>query len=174
MLWLICKSSFFEIKIFDVYTEEASMTEENIWRRCGTCKKPISLSQKYYACAISTCKKSAYCSMPCFDEHSPVFRHKDAWAEERFAPKVMEISEMTNKISTTRPTASGASSDAVPHDTLVVASKLKEYIRAKSGMNTSASVLERLSDIIRLQCDRAIERAQSDNRKTVMDRDFVI
>lgn len=81
---------------------------------------------------------------------------------------------MTNKISNTRLAPSGAASDAIPHDTLVVASKLKEYIRAKSGMNTSANVLERLSDIIRVQCDKAIERAQSDNRKTVMDRDFVI
>ncbi|USN51952.1 MAG: hypothetical protein H6731_06620 [Myxococcales bacterium] len=62
----------------------------------------------------------------------------------------------------------------MPHDILVVASKLKDYIRAKSGMNTSANVLERLSDIIRLHCDKAICRAQSDNRKTVMDRDFVV
>lgn len=62
--------------------------------------------------------------------------------------------------------------EPIPHDILVVASKLKDYIRAKSGLNTSANVLDRLSDIIRLQCDKAIERAISDNRKTLMDRDF--
>lgn len=59
------------------------------------------------------------------------------------------------------------------HDVLVIASKLKNYIRSKSGgMNMSASVLEQLSDIVRQHCDKAIENARSDKRKTVMDRDF--
>lgn len=57
-------------------------------------------------------------------------------------------------------------------EVLVVASKLKNYIRSKSGMNTSGSVLEKLSDQIRGMCDQAIERARADGRKTVMDRDF--
>ena len=60
----------------------------------------------------------------------------------------------------------------LPHDTLIVASKLKDYIRKKSEMNTSASVVERLSDIVRMHCDKAIEQARSEGRKTVMDRDF--
>jgi histone H3/H4 len=57
-------------------------------------------------------------------------------------------------------------------DTLVVASKLKAYIREKSGMNTSAAVVDVLSTKLRRLCDQAIERAKSDGRKTVMDRDF--
>jgi len=57
-------------------------------------------------------------------------------------------------------------------DVLVVASKLKSYIREKSGMNTSASVLTALSDRIRELCDQAIESARKDGRKTVKDRDF--
>ncbi len=57
-------------------------------------------------------------------------------------------------------------------ETLVVASKLKGYIREKSGMNTSAAVVDVLSDRIRGLCDQAIENAKSDGRKTVMDRDF--
>ncbi len=57
-------------------------------------------------------------------------------------------------------------------EVLVVASKVKGYIRTKSSMNTSASVLDALSDRIRSLCDQAIARAQSDGRKTVMDRDF--
>jgi histone H3/H4 len=57
-------------------------------------------------------------------------------------------------------------------ETLVVASKLKKYIKDKSGMNTSASVLDVLSDRIRAMCDQAIEHARSDGRKTVKDRDF--
>ena len=57
-------------------------------------------------------------------------------------------------------------------EVLVVVSKLKTYIREKSGMNTAGNVAPRLSDIIRNLCDEAVERARSDNRKTVMDRDF--
>lgn len=60
----------------------------------------------------------------------------------------------------------------VTRETLVVASKLKNYIRARSGMNTSANVMDALSDRIRELCDAAIERARSDGRKTVKDRDF--
>ena len=57
-------------------------------------------------------------------------------------------------------------------EVLVVASKLKEYIRKKSGMNTSATVLDALSSKLRALCDQAIENAKTDGRKTVMDRDF--
>ena len=57
-------------------------------------------------------------------------------------------------------------------DVLVVVSKLKSYIRSKSDMNTSGAVAARLSEIVRGLCDKAIERAKADNRKTVMDRDF--
>jgi histone H3/H4 len=55
---------------------------------------------------------------------------------------------------------------------LVVASKLKNYIRGKSGMNTSAAVVDVLSDKVRELCDQAVESAKRDGRKTVMDRDF--
>lgn len=55
---------------------------------------------------------------------------------------------------------------------LVVASKLKNYIRDKSSMNTSASVLPTVSAKLRQMCDQAIENARNDGRKTVKDRDF--
>ncbi len=58
-------------------------------------------------------------------------------------------------------------------EALVVASKLKNYIRDKSGMNTSAAVIAVLSEKLRGLCDQAMERAKSDGRKTVMDRDFM-
>jgi hypothetical protein len=54
----------------------------------------------------------------------------------------------------------------------VVVSKLKAYVRDRSGMNTSDSVSELLSDRLRRMCDQAIQRAQRDGRRTVMDRDF--
>jgi histone H3/H4 len=57
-------------------------------------------------------------------------------------------------------------------EVLVVASKLKNYIREKSQMNTSAAVVEVLSNRLRRLCDEAIEKARADGRKTVMDRDF--
>jgi histone H3/H4 len=58
-------------------------------------------------------------------------------------------------------------------EVLVVASKIKNYIRSKSDMNTSAGVFDVLSDRIREMCDKAIENALRDGRKTVKDRDIV-
>ncbi|MBI4222407.1 MAG: hypothetical protein HY607_06965 [Planctomycetes bacterium] len=57
-------------------------------------------------------------------------------------------------------------------EVLVVVSKLKQYIRSVSGMNTAGNVAPVLSDTIRKLCDQAIEKAKTDGRKTVMDRDF--
>jgi histone H3/H4 len=58
------------------------------------------------------------------------------------------------------------------NEVLVVASKIKAYIKDKGDMKTSANVLEVLSDRLRSLCDKAIESARSDGRKTVLDRDF--
>ncbi len=57
-------------------------------------------------------------------------------------------------------------------EVLIVASKLKNYIRGASGMNTSSAVIDVLSDRIRDLCNQAIENAKREGRKTVMDRDF--
>jgi hypothetical protein len=146
------------------------MNSEDIWRHCGSCKKAIFLRQNYYECSVSTCKKSAYCSLPCFDEHSPVFRHKDAWALEKKAPLVAEPPREESRISHAR--LAPLETKNAPKDILIVGSKLKDYVRARSGLNTSAAVLERLSDMVRILCDQAIERAHNDSRKTLMDRDF--
>ncbi|MCP5056648.1 MAG: hypothetical protein GY937_07960 [bacterium] len=80
--------------------------------------------------------------------------------------------------SAAAPTASPAApsraalSDDVPREILIVASRLKDYIRARSGMNTSERALAPLSDLVREICDRAIETARRDERKTVLDRDI--
>lgn len=58
------------------------------------------------------------------------------------------------------------------NEVLLVVSKLKNYIRKQSDMNTSGNVAPALSDIVRKLCDDAIENAKKDGRKTVMDRDF--
>ena len=55
---------------------------------------------------------------------------------------------------------------------LIVASRLKDYVRARSGMNTSDRVLEPLSAIVRSVCEEAIRNAERDERKTILDRDI--
>ena len=62
--------------------------------------------------------------------------------------------------------------DPVEDDILVVMSKLKNYVRARSGYNTSDRVAAPLSDALRNLCDRAIEKARAEGRRTVLDRDF--
>jgi len=56
-------------------------------------------------------------------------------------------------------------------DILIVVSKVKKYIRDRSGMNTSDAVAEALGAHVRKVCDDAIRNAGRDGRKTVLDRD---
>ena len=77
------------------------------------------------------------------------------------------VGEKANEASTTN-----SSDSSAPHDVLVVVSKLKSYIKAKSGMNTSDGIIEVLSDHLRRIADQAMESAKSDGRKTVLDRDI--
>jgi len=62
-------------------------------------------------------------------------------------------------------------SSAYERDMLIVVSKLKKYIKDRSGMNTSDAVADVLSEHVRLICDDAIRAANADGRKTVLDRD---
>lgn len=57
-------------------------------------------------------------------------------------------------------------------ENLVVASKIKAYVKKTTGMNTSAAVMDKLSEIVKRECDRAINNARAAKRKTIMDRDF--
>jgi len=65
-----------------------------------------------------------------------------------------------------------APSDDAGDDILIVVSKLKKYVRARSGMNTSDGVMAVLSDHLRKLCELAIRHAAEEGRKTVLDRDF--
>jgi histone H3/H4 len=56
-------------------------------------------------------------------------------------------------------------------EVLVVASKVKSFIKEKGGMNTSGQVPEELSKRVMSLLEKAIENAKNDGRKTVMDRD---
>lgn len=57
-------------------------------------------------------------------------------------------------------------------ETLVVVSKVKGYIKEKAEMNTSATFIDALSDVVMKACDEAIEKALAAKRKTVLDRDL--
>jgi hypothetical protein len=61
--------------------------------------------------------------------------------------------------------------DVVDNDILIVVSKLKKYIKERSGMNCSDAVADVLSDHVRALCDDSIRAAGRDERKTVLDRD---
>ena len=59
-------------------------------------------------------------------------------------------------------------------DVLVVTSKVKKFIKEKGDCNTSAETVDVLSKAIEKLCEKGIERAKQDGRKTVMARDIVI
>jgi hypothetical protein len=61
--------------------------------------------------------------------------------------------------------------DIVDNDILIVMSKLKKYIKERSGMNCSDAVAEVLSEHVRAIADESIRAAGRDERKTVLDRD---
>jgi hypothetical protein len=162
------------------------------WRKCTTCKKPISFGQIYWVCSVSTCNRLrtglVFCSVECFDAHVPVLNHRDAGAFEKRAPteaqwkaeqetvtakiSVVHVSSAGSPVPTPRAPESSAPVVSSDGDILVVASKVKEYIRVRSGMNTSDRVMELLSRRIRAYVNDAIRRAEQDGRKTLMDRDF--
>lgn len=62
--------------------------------------------------------------------------------------------------------------ESSPTDVLVVASKLKAYVRERAGFNTSDRVMLVLSDALRKLCDQAIQSARRSGRDTVVDRDL--
>ena len=55
---------------------------------------------------------------------------------------------------------------------LVVASKLKKYIKSAHGLNTSGGALPAISEVVRRVCDEAANNAKNDKRKTLLDRDI--
>ena len=159
---------------------ENTAVPANFWKKCSTCKKPILLGQKYFVCSVSTCNGQrtgyVFCSMGCFESHLPGARHRDAGAVEKVALKeTASASPEAGQRIMVRPasTPSVATSSAkVPQEVLVIASRFKDYIQARGDMNTSASVMDVISDYLRILADRGIENARADGRKTVMDRDF--
>ncbi|MGH0035758.1 MAG: hypothetical protein ACQGVK_12100 [Myxococcota bacterium] len=171
------------------------MSDETYWRRCSACKEPIALGSAYFVCSVSTCNRKrtglAFCSVSCWEVHLPVARHREAWAVEETAPTSPEPADAASGAAAgtparerprgqrriVRPAGDEASParparDQAPREVLIVASRLKEFVRARSGFNTSERVLDPLSDIVREVCEEAIRNAERDGRKTVLDRDI--
>lgn len=57
-------------------------------------------------------------------------------------------------------------------ETLIVVSKVKKLIKEKAELNTSASAVDALSQIVEKEILKAVQKAKDANRKTVLDRDF--
>jgi hypothetical protein len=174
------------------------VSDAEFFRLCTTCKKPIGFGADYMQCSVSTCNRNKlaqfFCTLACWDAHLPEARHRDAWAEPMKAPtreafqreqseerdrearsaaREGRESAMSDEADKRRRIIGGpATAQDLPEDVLVVVSKLKAYVKARSGMNTSDGVVDVLSAKIRKLCDAAIEVAQADGRKTVLDRDF--
>lgn len=153
---------------------DANLNESQIWRKCSACKKPIGFQSRYYECSVSTCTNQrtgyVFCSVPCFEVHLPGARHRDAAAIEKTSPAREPVRKIVNAASTQG--RSESTSSVQSKEVLIIASRLKDYVQLKGDMNTSAQVMDVLSDFVRLAADRAIENARADGRKTVMDRDF--
>jgi len=142
-----------------------------------------------------------FCSVSCWDAHLAVVPHRESWAVERRAPTraQWEREQAAERAAaapgpasrsvpipapTSAPTPAPpaprrilpppapARPDPVAQDVLIVASKLKAYVRARAGMNTSDRCVEPLSDAVRELADRAIEKARAEGRRTVLERDF--
>jgi hypothetical protein len=162
------------------------VANESQWRRCSACKTPIALGSRYWTCNVSTCNRKrtglVFCSVSCWEVHLPGANHREAWAVEQTAPISLEegtspgSSEQGNRgrrriVPTQSP---GRAVSENPSEVLIVASRLKDYIRAKSGFSTSDRVLSPLSDIVRRVCDEAIKNASREGRMTVLDRDIPV
>jgi hypothetical protein len=169
------------------------VSEPGTWRRCSACKRPIALGATYWICSVSTCNRArtalAFCTVTCWEVHLPEAHHREAWALERTAPRTAEAgapakpaapspAQAAKELAPARAgerrlvrPAAASSRPAAPREILIIASRLKDYIRARSGFHTSDTVLDPLSDAIRHLCDEAILKAEREGRRTVLDRD---
>jgi hypothetical protein len=109
--------------------------------------------------------------------------HREAWAVEKTAPATAAEAESAAAAPAARKrepqrrlvrpdTGTPAAGSKPPEEVLIVASRLKAYVLASTGMNTSDRVLDPLSDIVRDFVDRAAENARREGRKTLLDRDI--
>ena len=169
------------------------------WLKCSACRNPIPYNATHWVCSVSTCNRSrtrlVFCTVSCWDSHVAMLRHRDAWAVEAKAPSKeaweRELAENPPEAAPApaapvvaaprkvigapapapAPSSGGPALQEAEREVLIVVSKMKKYIKERSGMNTSDAVAEDLSEHVRAICDDAIRAAAADGRKTVLDRD---
>ena len=164
------------------------MNTAEFWRKCSTCKKSIAFNTNYYECSVSTCtgQRTGYvfCSVPCWEVHLPGAKHRNAGAIEKRSPTQSQYQAQATDTAAAvaapkrimvqtpgmQPTSTAKSS--MSFEILVVVSKMKQFIKDVSDMNTAEDVNQILSDKVRHECEKAIAQARADGRKTVMARDF--
>jgi hypothetical protein len=151
--------------------------QETQWRRCSACKQPIAFASRYWTCGVSTCNRErtglVFCSVRCWEVHLPSANHRDAWAVEKTSPAASKpAGPAAQELAPARSTAAPKPPSKAPEEVLIVASRLKDYIRASSGFNTSDRVLAPLSAIVRRLCDEAVQSATREGRTTVLERDI--
>jgi hypothetical protein len=171
------------------------------WRTCSACKNPIPFHATHWVCSVSTCTRPrtgyVFCTVSCWDSHVADARHRDAWAVEARAPSkdawqrelaasppeptpakpVTPAQPAVRRVVGEAPAPAPASAtnvalnDIVDREILIVVSKMKKYIKDRSGMNCGDAVAELLSDHVLAICDESIRAAARDERRTVLERD---
>src|SRR5262245_36022572 len=115
----------------------------------------------HYVCSVSTCTRKrtglVFCSTSCWEVHLPTMRHRDPWAVDAVAPsreewlraqaeeaeaqaRALAPAAPAAAASPARPAPSAAAaaspgplnlSNDAPEEILVIASRLKDYVRAR-------------------------------------------
>jgi len=164
------------------------MSTDSHFRHCSICRKSIVFGASYFQCSVSTCNRGKvalfFCTLECWSAHLPDARHREAWAEPVTAPSreawereqreaaAAQARSDERSAAARAPEPRPAPTGTVPREVLIVVSKAKDYVKQRSGMNTSDGLFDSLSDRIRRLCDEAIGNAARDGRKTVLDRDL--
>lgn len=170
------------------------------WKKCSSCKEPISFNAAYYVCSVSTCqhvrKGYRFCSVPCWDAHLGYENHRESWAVEMHAPSKEEVQESSTEHTQKQIAGQNppkrepqrkiveplalksegqktVNTASIKTDTLVVVSKIKALIKEQSGFNTSKCCIEALTKKVVDECLAGIEEARIAERKTVMGRDIL-
>jgi hypothetical protein len=142
-----------------------------------------------------------FCTVSCWDSHVADARHRESWAVEARAPGKAEWEQdhaahpapppkvvapaapVVRRVVGDGPSASSSGSstststgalhleEVVDRDMLVVVSKMKKYIKDRSGMSCADAVADVLSEHLRAICDESIRAAARNERKTVLERD---
>ena len=160
---------------------------KDYWKKCNICKKEIPFGSAYFLCSVSTCRNSrtgfTFCSLECWDAHLGFVKHRSCFAEEAIAPRgddfLTKESSDENTMIEERPSRRIICSHqptSVQHnvDTLVVVSKVKQFIKDESELNTSQCAIDALTQKVVQACLDGIVRAKEAGRKTLMGRDILV